>query len=185
MYGFYGQILKIDLNKEAFSIELVDDQLLRTYLGGRGLATHLLLYHNPLRVDPLSSENHLIFATGPTTGSRVWGSCRHGVYTKSPQTGYFSESYSGGTVAEHMSATGFDAIVIYGAAKKPVWLEVCEETVYFHSAEDLWGRETFETEDRIKQWIKENRPEAKKCGVLCIGPAGENQVSFAVIENDY
>lgn len=185
MYGFYGKILKIDLDKAAFSIEPIDDQLLRTCLGGRGLATHLLLDHNPPHVDPLSPENHLIFATGPTTGSKVWGSCRYGVYTKSPQTGYFSESYSGGTVAEYMSATGFDAVIIHGAAKKPVWLEICEEAVYFHHAEDLWGQETFETEDRIKQRVKQNHPEAKKCGVVCIGPAGENQVSFAVIENDY
>jgi aldehyde:ferredoxin oxidoreductase len=185
MYGFYGKILKIDLDKEVFRIDPVEDHVLETYLGGKGLATYLLLDHNPPQVDPLSPENHLIFATGPTTGSRVWGSCRHGVYTKSPQTGYFSESYSGGTVAEHMNTTGFDAIVIHGAAKRPIWLEVCEETVYFHSAENLWGRETFETEDRIKDWIKKNRPKAKKCGVICIGPAGENQVSFAVIENDY
>lgn len=85
MYGFYGKILIIDLDKEAFSIEPVDDQLLRTCLGGKGLATHLLLDHNPPRVDPLSPENHLIFATGPITGSTVWGSCRHGVYTKSPK----------------------------------------------------------------------------------------------------
>ena len=41
MYGFYGKILKIDLDKAAFSIEPIDDQLLRTCLGGRGLATHL------------------------------------------------------------------------------------------------------------------------------------------------
>jgi aldehyde:ferredoxin oxidoreductase len=185
MYGFYGRILKIDLNKEAFSIESIDDHILKTCLGGKGLGTRLLLDHNPPRVDPLSPKNHLIFATGPATGSAVWGSCRHGVYTKSPQTGYFSESYSGGTVAEHMSATGFDAIMIHGAAEKPVWLEVCEEAVYFHTAEDLWGQDTFETEDRVKEWIKQNRPKAKKCGVVCIGPAGENQVSFAVIENDY
>ena len=185
MYGFYGKILKIDLDKEAFRIDPVNDHLLETYLGGKGLATSFLLNQNPPQVDPLSPENHLIFATGPTTGSRIWGSCRYGVYTKSPQTGYFSESYSGGTVAEHMNTTGFDAIVIHGAAKRPIWLEVCEETVFFHSAEDLWGQETFETEDRIKDWIKKNRPKAKKCGVVCIGPAGENQVSFAVIENDY
>jgi aldehyde:ferredoxin oxidoreductase len=185
MYGFYGKILIIDLNKDAFSIEPLDNQVLRTCLGGKGIATHLLLDHNPPQVDPLSPENHLIFATGPTTGSKIWGSCRYGVYTKSPQTGYFSESYSGGTVAEYLSATGFDAVIIHGAAKKPVWLEICEKAVYFHPAEDLWGQETFETEDRIKQQITQNHPEAKKCGVVCIGPAGENQVSFAVIENDY
>ncbi len=185
MFGFHGKILKIDLNKETYQIDPIDDHILKTYLGGRGLATHLLLNHNPPGVDPLSPDNHLIFATGPVTGSAVWGSCRHGVYTKSPQTGFYSESYSGGTVAEHMSASGFDAIMISGASARPVWIEIAEEAVYFHSAKDLWGKDTFETEDGVKAWIKQHRPEAKKCGVVCIGPAGENQVSFAVIENDY
>jgi len=185
MFGFYGKILKIDLDKKVFKIEPADDQLLRTYLGGRGLATHLLLNHNPPSVDPLSPENHLIFAIGPLTGSAIWGSCRHGIYTKSPQTGFYSESYSGGTVAEHMSASGFDAVMISGTSAKPVWIEISEETVYFHSARDLWGKDTFETEDSVKAWIKQHRPETKKCGVVCIGPAGENQVSFAVVENDY
>jgi len=185
MYGFYGKILKIDLNKEVYDIETIDNRILETYLGGRGLATHLLLQHNPPGVNPLSPDNHLIFAIGPMTGSKIWGSCRHGVFTKSPQTGFFSESYSGGTVAEYMSASGFDVFMISGAAKSPIWIEVGEQTVFFHSAEDLWGKDTFETEDHVKTWIKEHRPEAKKSGVVCIGPAGENMVSFAVVENDY
>jgi aldehyde:ferredoxin oxidoreductase len=84
-----------------------------------------------------------------------------------------------------MSASGFDAIMITGAAASPVWIEVGEQLVFFHSAEDLWGKDTFETEDRVKAWIKEHRREVKKCGVVCIGPAGENKVSFAVVENDY
>jgi len=185
MFGFYGRILKINLDKEAFSSEPADGHILKSCLGGKGLATRLLLDYNLPGVNPLSPENHLVFAIGPVTGSSVWGSCRYGVYAKSPQTGFFSESYSGGTVAEHMNAAGFDAVIIYGAAKRPVWLEICEETVYFHPANDLWGQDTFETEDRIKEWIKQNRPEVKGCGVVCIGPAGENQVRFAVIENDY
>ena len=74
MYGFYGKILKIDLNKKAFGIEAVDEHILKANLGGRGLGTRLLLDHNPPRVDPLSPENHLIFATGPTSGSTIWGS---------------------------------------------------------------------------------------------------------------
>ncbi len=185
MYGFYGKILEIDLNKETYRITPIDDHILKTNLGGRGLATDLLLRHNPPGVDPLSPENHLIFAIGPLTGSSVWGSCRHGVFTKSPQTGFFSESYSGGTVAEHMSASGFDAVMIGGAAQRPIWIEVGEEKVYFHSAEDLWGKDTYETEDCVKAWIKRHRPDAKKYGVVCIGPAGENKVSFAVLENDY
>ena len=164
---------------------MISDEILRKTLGGKGLATYLLRQHNPPNVDPLSPENHLIFAIGPTAGSRIWGSCRHGVFTKSPQTGFYSESYSGGRVAERIAASGFDAIMIHGAADKPVWLEICEESVHFHSAEDLWGLDTYDTEDRVNAWHQSNRPDSGDCGVVCIGPAGEKMVSFAVIENDY
>ena len=185
MFGFYNRLLEIDMNKKSFVINPIADEILRGTLGGKGLATHLLIQHNPPQVDPLSPDNHLIIATGPVTDTAIWGSCRHGVYTKSPQTGYYSESYSGGTAAEYMARTGYDAVMIKGASMDPVWIEVSEEGAYFHSAQDLWGTESYATEDRVKAWIKENRADAGNCGVVCIGPAGENLVTFAVIENDY
>ncbi len=185
MFGFYNMILRIDVSQKSYELEMVPDSLLRETLGGKGLATHLLLQHNPAGVDPLSPENRLIFTAGPLAGSGIWGSCRHGVFTKSPQTGFYSESYSGGKVAERMATCGFDAVMIHGAAPEPIWLEIHENVVYFHSADDLWGQHTYETEDRIKAWVKQNRPESGNCGAICIGPAGENLVFFAVIENDY
>lgn len=185
MYGFYNMALRINVTQQSFEMQFINDSVLRRSLGGKGLATHLLLRHNPPGVDPLSPENHLIFANGATAGTKIWGSSRYGVFTKSPQTGYYSESYAGGNVADHISSTGFDAFLIHGESEKPVWIEIFENSVTFHSAENLWGKDTYETEDYIKDWIKENRTENGKCGVVCIGPAGESGVTFAVIENDY
>jgi len=185
MFGFYNKLLEIDMNKKSFAINSIADEILLETLGGKGLATHLLIQHNPPQVDPLSPDNHLIIATGPVTDTAIWGSCRHGVFTKSPQTGYYSESYSGGTAAEYMARTGYDAVVIKGASSEPVWIEISEEGAFFHSAQDLWGTGSYATEDRVRAWIKDNRTDAENCGVVCIGPAGENGVAFAVIENDY
>jgi len=185
MHGFYNTLLRIDVHRKKFEVDPISDALLKRTLGGKGLATHLLLQHNPPRVDPLSPANHLVLVTGPVTGTAIWGSCRHGVFAKSPQTGYYAESYAGGTMAEYMARSGYDAVMIQGASDEPVWIEICEAGTFFHNARDLWGLDTFETEDRVKSWIKENRSEAEKCGVVSIGPAGENQVHFAVIENDY
>ncbi len=106
MKGFYNRLLFIDVGEKRFTVQPIEDDLLKKCLGGKGLASFLLLAHNPVQVDPLGPDNRLIFATGPVSGSSVWGSCRHGVYTKSPQTGFFSESYAGGTVAEHRASTG-------------------------------------------------------------------------------
>jgi aldehyde:ferredoxin oxidoreductase len=185
MFGFYNLVLRVNATQRSFDLKTISDELVSRTLGGKGLATRLLLQHNPPKVDPLSADNHLVFATGPVTGTGVWGSCRYGVYSKSPQTGYYAESYSGGKAAEYMAGAGFDAVMIHGSSPDPVWLEISNEAVHFHPAEDLWGLDTYETEDRIKAWIKANRPGARNCGVAVIGPAGENEVSFAAIENDY
>lgn len=185
MHGFHNMVLRINVTLKSFEIKQINNALLRSRLGGKGLATNLLLQHNPPGVDPLAPENNLIFANGLTAGTHIWGSSRYGVFTKSPQTGYYAESYAGGRIADHISTTGFDAVMFHGASDSPVWVEVFEDSVIFHSAEQLWGKSTYETEDYIKQWIKDNRQENKRCGVVCIGPAGESLVSFAVIENDY
>jgi len=183
--GFFKKYLVIDLTTKTTETFPLEDSLLRDYLGGKGLATKLLLEHNPRGVDPLGPENCLIFATGPVSGTPVWGSCRYGIYTKSPQTGFYTESYSGGTVGDYMSRTGFDALVIKGASRDPVWLEIFDGGVRFHSAKDLWGLDTYRTEDEVKKRIQEQNPDNPKSGVVVIGPAGENQVAFAVVENDY
>ncbi len=68
MHGFYGRYLNIDLGKKNHSIETINDDVFKTYLGGKGLASYLLYELNPPGVDPLSAENTLIFATGPFRG---------------------------------------------------------------------------------------------------------------------
>jgi len=100
MHGFYNRILTIDVSTRSFTIEKISDKLLSGCFGGKGLATHLLLERNPVGVEPFAPENNVIIATGPFCGGRLWGGSRYGVYTKSPLTGYYTESYSGGKVPE-------------------------------------------------------------------------------------
>ena len=183
MQGFYGRYLSIDLGKKNHSIETINDEVYETYLGGKGLASYLLYKQNPAGVDPLSAENTLIFATGPLGGSTIWGSCRYGVYTKSPLTGFFAESYSGGKTPDAIDATGFDAVVIQGRCEEPTVLTVHPEGVDFHPAGELWGKETYGAEDAINEGFA--REEYRKKGALVIGPASENLVRFGCIKNDY
>ena len=183
MNGFYGRILKIDLNRKNFSIDTVADAVYEKYLGGKGLAAHLLYELNPPGVDPLAPENTLIFATGPLGGSTIWGSCRYGVYTKSPLTGFFTESYSGGRTPDAIDATGFDAIVIQGRCDEPTVMTIHPEGVVFHAAGDVWGLESHAAEDAIKERFA--MEDYRKKGALVIGPASENLVRFGCIKNDY
>lgn len=183
MKGFYNRFLKIDLTAKSFKIEPLADEILERYLGGKGLASYLLYHLNSPEVDPLSPANCLIFATGPVTKSSIWGSSRYGVFSKSPQTGFYSESYSGGKVPEAIDSTGFDAIVIQGQNERPAVLYIHPKGVDFYDADDIWGMDTFETENTVIDRF--GRSGSGRSGAVVIGPAGENLVSFSVIENDY
>jgi aldehyde:ferredoxin oxidoreductase len=124
MFGFYGRILTVNVTDESIKIETLTKEICEQALGGKGLATHLLLNKNSPGVEPFSEENHLIFATGAVCQSALWSTSRFGVFTKSPLTGFYSESYSGARTPEAMDAAWFDAVVIRGKAKKPTALSV-------------------------------------------------------------
>ncbi|MCG8634630.1 MAG: aldehyde ferredoxin oxidoreductase family protein [Desulfobacterales bacterium] len=179
MKGFFYKHLIIDVRKKAFFYEDLDRDLVRETLGGKGLATRLMLENTARGADPLGPDNHLLIAAGPFSESSIFGSCRYGVFAKSPLTGGYGESYSGGSFATPLSRTGVDIISVQDASDTPLWLEIPPEKVVFHDACDLWGKDTFETETLLK-----DRVEAKRPGVMVIGPAGENLVAFAVIKND-
>jgi aldehyde:ferredoxin oxidoreductase len=187
MKGFFNRVLLIDVGDQSSQVLEMSDQEFEQGLGGKGIATRLLLQHNPPKIDPLSPENHLIIAGGPVTDTAIYGSCRHGIFTKSPQTGLYSESYSGGKAAESISRTGYDAVMIRGASRDPIFLEISDQAVRFHPAQDIWGQDTYATEDEVLKRIGKKRSgtPAEKAAALVIGPAGENLVRFSVIENDY
>jgi aldehyde:ferredoxin oxidoreductase len=83
-----------------------------------------------------------------------------------------------------MNAAGFDAFVISGISPEPTVLVIHPEGVAFHPAGDLWGMDTFQAEDAVMARFGGSAARYKKSGAVVIGPAGENGVRFAVIEND-
>jgi len=179
MKGFFNQLLRIDLSKQKSTVEPIPESILRSYLGGKGLGSYLLLKENPPHIDPFSPENRLIFTLGPLADTPFYGSSRYAVFTKSPQTGIYSESYSGGKITLSLSRTGYDAIIIEGKSNHPVFLEISDKEVLFHSALKLWGKETYEAEEAILKKVD------KDSSALVIGPAGENLVKFAIIESEH
>jgi aldehyde:ferredoxin oxidoreductase len=179
MKGFFNQLLRINLSDQKSTVEPIPEPILRSYLGGKGLGSYLLLRENPPHIDPFSPKNRLILTLGPLADTPFYGSSRYSVFTKSPQTGIYSESYSGGKITLSFSRTGYDAIIIEGKSKHPIFLEISDQEVVFHSASSLWGKETYTAEEAILKKV------GKDSRALVIGPAGENLVKFAVIESEH
>lgn len=167
------------MNKSDISERLLEEEIFLDYLGGKGLGSYLLLKMLPPGVDPLSAENLLIFTTGPATDSPLAPASRFGVFSKSPATGLYSESYSGGHLPPVMKRTGYDAIVITGAAQKPCYISISEEAVNFYDAGDIWGKESYAAEEEIVKAVG-----VKGSQALVIGPAGERKLAFACIKNN-
>ena len=178
MNGCFNKLLKIDLNTKTFSHEVIPQDMMRNSLGGKGLGIRLLFQENPAGVDALSPENAFIITVGPVTGTAMWGQNRFAVFTKSPATGGFGESYCGGTLAPKIKGCGVDAIVIRGRAEMLTFLVIDKDGVRFEDAAAFKGMQTFETEKQIL----DRSPEG--AGAMVIGPAGENLVRFACIKSD-
>ncbi|MHA1137559.1 MAG: aldehyde ferredoxin oxidoreductase family protein [Candidatus Thorarchaeota archaeon] len=177
MLGYSGKILVVDLSKRETSMLPTDEEITSKFLGGSGYASRLLYDMLDPKADPLGPDNILLFMTGPLTGTLAPSTGRHVVCGKSPMTGLWGESHSGGHFGERIRASGFDGILIKDSSDTPVYLQINDESAEILPADDLWGMSTSETQATLK---KNNR----RMQVSCIGPAGENLVKFASIVND-
>ncbi len=175
MHGWSGKILRVNLSKQKISVTDIDPAILKDFIGGRGLAIKILWDELPAGVDPLSPYNKLVFAVGPLSGMPLPSSGKMIVASKSPLTGGYGDGNVGTMASVHLRRAGYDAIVIEGRARKPVYLYIEDDKAEIRDAEHLWGLDTFTAEDKL---IEEH---GKNIGVLLIGPAGEHQVRYATV----
>ncbi|MBD3352285.1 MAG: aldehyde:ferredoxin oxidoreductase, partial [Candidatus Lokiarchaeota archaeon] len=171
-------LLRIDLSSKTFSTEEIPDQYLSQYIGGKGLGSKYLLDELKPRIDPLGPDNKLIFVAGPVTATNFTTGNRYGILYKSPLTGTFAESYSGGGAVQRMRGAGYFMVIISGQMSSPTYLYISEKGVEFRDAKSLWGKDTHSTYHKLTSNDK------KFLDILCIGPAGENLVKIANIQNN-
>jgi aldehyde:ferredoxin oxidoreductase len=180
VHGWIGKILRVDLTRGSYAIEDLDSSMAKSFIGGRGLASKLLSDEVDAKVDPLSPGNTLSFATGPLTGSGAIGGSRYMIVTKSPLTEAVACSNIGGYFGPELKFAGYDIVILEGRAPNPVYLSIEDDYVEIKPAEHLWGKNTVETEHRIRSEIGDPR-KAKETQISTIGPAGENLVRIACI----
>jgi len=181
MGGYMGKLLVVNLTNGELGDEPLDPTLAHNFVGGAGYAARYLYDELGPDTDPLGPENTLMFMTGPLVGTRAPSCGRHEVCAISPLTGIWGESNSGGFWGAELRFSGYDGIVIRGSAEKPVWLSIVDgQPPTLHDATDLWGLDTYETQQRLRDELGD-----PKVRVASIGPAGENQVLYAAIMNDH
>ena len=178
--GYAGKILRVDLTAKKIWVQPLRKDLARKYIGGTGIASRILWEEVKADVDPLGPENRLIVITGPVTGT-IWHTAGRAAFVaKSPLTGIWGESHFGGFFGPELKFSGYDAIIITGRSDKPVYLCIYDGIPEIRSAEHLWGKNTYETADIIREELDD-----KEVKVAAIGQAGENLVRYAAVINDY
>ena len=165
--GYMEQILNVDLSTGTLTTEKPDEKLYRNFIGGYGLGARLIFSRQRPGVDALGPENHLGFFTGPFTGTPAVSGTRFTVCGKSPLTGGWGDSNSGGYFAAYLKFAGYDGILISGIAAKPVYLFIDNGKAEIRDASGIWGKDTYDTDDILKQEL------GKDVAIACIGQSGE------------
>ncbi|MCC7539121.1 MAG: aldehyde ferredoxin oxidoreductase family protein [Deltaproteobacteria bacterium] len=179
-FGTHGRVLVVDLGSGEHHVEPIDEPVSRQFLGGYGLGAYLMWKHFPAGTDPLAPEACFAIVSGLLTGARTPFSGRIQIVGKSPLTGTWADSNSGGSVASQLRRAGYDALLVKGRADAPSVLVIQDGEVKIEPAGDLWGKEIPETFDALKQ----RHGGKSEVGVSAIGPAGEKQSRIASVMND-
>ncbi len=179
MSGYMGKILRVNLSEGKVTTDEIEPSIAQNFVGGSGYATKIIYDEVPARADALGEDNRLVFMTGPVTGTRFPTSGRFVVGAKSPLTGILTTATSSGFWGRELKMTGHDGIVFAGKADKPVYLEIINDQVALKDASDIWGKDSYETQEILREKTGE-----KRARVACIGQAGETRALMACLMND-
>lgn len=174
MKGYTGKLLRVNLSDGKISKEEISESMQRDFLGGRGFAVKLL-WDEVKRVDPLSERNKIVFSTGPLSGQLLPSSGKMVVASKSPLTGGYGDGNIGTMATVHLRKAGYDGLIIEGKSENPCYLLIEDEKVKILDASELWGKNTFESQDLLE------KRHGKNSGILLIGPSGENLIRFSTV----
>ncbi|HDJ24149.1 MAG TPA: aldehyde:ferredoxin oxidoreductase [Candidatus Aminicenantes bacterium] len=179
VYGYSGKQLRISLDSGKVSVESINPQVLRKYIGGAGYGARILYDELQKGIDPLSKANKLIFATSPLSLNQIPGGGCVIVCFKSPLTNAWSESKCGSDFGPELKRAGYDAVIIEGRSENPVYIVINDEDIAIKPAEHLTGKSISEKIKMIREELGD-----QKISVMCIGPAGEKLVKIAVALSD-
>ena len=177
--GYAGKVVKIDLSGESITEYLWDDSDRERYLGGKTMAARILRDCLTGQESAFSVESPVVIATGPLTGTGAPGSARFDLAALSPRDDLPAFSNCGGDFGIWLKQAGYDALILTGKCAEKRWLEIHDEKILFHDAQELWGTGTVDCQKKLAAILG-----TEKFGRICIGPAGENLVKFASVIED-
>ena len=180
LYGYMGKLLRIDLSSNNITKQDIAAGFARKWVGGTGFGAQFLYDEVPPSVEWDDPDNRVILASGPLGGTRVGGGT-YSVVFKGPMTNVAGASQANGFLGAFLKLSGFDAVIVEGAASEWCYLYIHDGEAELRDARYLLGKDTWETEAAIAE---ELGVQEHQVSVHSIGPAGENLVRFASLAGD-
>ena len=179
--GYMDKVVMLDLSTQEVKDYPWSDEDRELYIGGRAMASKIMSDCLKGGESALSEENLIVITTGPLTGTGAPCSNHFNVSALSPATGAVTYASCGGEFGYYLKKAGYDALIIRGKCKEPMWLEIQGGKFEFNKAKTVWGLKTAEAQEEMQYVMDEKRGCRVKCGMLAIGPAGENLVKYASV----
>ncbi|NPV26549.1 MAG: aldehyde ferredoxin oxidoreductase family protein [Firmicutes bacterium] len=179
MFGYTGKIAYVDLTSGLVEIKATPLKAAEKFIGGSSLAARLLYDDLKPEIEPLAEKACVAVMAGPITGTAIPGSSRFAVCERSPLTGYWGESTSGGRFGAYLKRAGLDGLIIQGKAQEMTYLLVQNGNVEIRTGSNLKGLDTYTAQEQLKQIHGDNT------SIACIGVAGENLLPMAAVINDH
>ncbi len=137
------------------------------------MGAYYLLKQTAPGIDPLGPENLLIFANSVIAGYPAAGLVRYIVCAKSPLTNGMGETRSEGPFAVALKKSGYDAIILHGAADNPTGLMIDNGGDYILRCGGCVGQECRGNHRCAGRAVwqgyrcRRHRPRRRKPGALC------------------
>lgn len=179
IYGYNKKLIRANLTTNEITVENIPDEILRDYIGGRGLIAKYMFDEIPRYADPLGPENKVFVAVGPLSATFLPSSGKIEFGAKSPLTGGYGDSNMGGHLSAELKSAGYDMIIIEGKSDTPKYLYINNDCIELRDASEYWGMGSFDTEEVMKKELGE------EFQIAVIGPAAEKLVKFSCISHDF
>ena len=176
-YAETGYNLEIDLARGNIERVETDPKMTELHLGGLGTSVKIHWDRVPPEVSAFDPENLLIFSSGLLVGTPAFSVNRTIVTFISPQTGLLAYPMMGGFWSAELKFAGYDKVIFRNKSPEWVYVWINNDNVEIRDASHLIGKGALETQELIRTEL--NEPNAQ---VAAIGPAGENRVFVASIE---
>ena len=179
--GYMGKVMMMDRTTGEVEEYPWTDRDRELYIGGKAMGSKIMFDTFHGTEEPLGPKNIIVITTGPLTGTGAPCSNRFNISTLSPQTGLTTSSNCGGNFGYYLKKAGYDALILKGQCPELSWLEIHNDKFTLHSAEELKGLRVGPAQEKLQEWMDEAQGCRAKCGMVSIGPAGENKVLYACV----